>query len=241
MSKKSRSGNRPESGGVKPDQPLIDTPERFAAAFDVSRETIARLETYAELLRRWQKGTNLVSPATLDQVWHRHFADSAQLLTYAPNAARWLDLGSGAGFPGLVVAICRANREDGVVHLIESNARKCAFLHEVVRETGCSVEIHHTRVESLWSDDRLMGVDCITARAFAPLPRLLELSAPFFGRTTRGLFLKGHQAGAELDAARENWRVQAHLHRSVTQTQAWIVELSDLRRGESDHVEGTEA
>ncbi len=241
MSKKTRPGSRPEPGTAKPDLPLIDTPETFAAVFDVSRETIARLETYARLLRRWQMGTNLVSPATLDQVWHRHFADSAQLLKYAPDAARWLDLGSGAGFPGLVVAICRANREDGRVHLVESNARKCAFLHEVVRETGCSVEIHHSRVESLWGDDRLIGVDCITARAFAPLPKLLQLSAPFFGRTTRGLFLKGNRARAELDAAREGWRVRANLYPSVTQAKAWVVELSDLRRRESDHVEGTDA
>ncbi|MEM8744693.1 MAG: 16S rRNA (guanine(527)-N(7))-methyltransferase RsmG [Pseudomonadota bacterium] len=241
MSKNSRSEHPPESGVSVVNLPLIDTPQKFAAAFDVSRETVARLEVYEKLLRQWQKGTNLVSPATLDQIWHRHFADSAQLLRFAPETAQWLDLGTGAGFPGLVVAVCRANRDTGTVHVIESNARKCAFVHEVVRETGCSVEIHQTRVESLWGNDRLTGVDCVTARALAPLPSLLELSAPFFGPNTRGLFLKGHQAKAELENASENWRFRAESHPSVTRADAWIVEISDLRRRESDNVEGAKA
>ena len=123
----------------------------FAAAFNVSRETIARLETYEALLRQWQKAVNLVAPSTLDAIWHRHFADSAQLLPLAPGARTWVDLGSGAGFPGLVVAILLADRVthphprplpaegEGAaapthVTLIESNARKCAFLREVVRK-----------------------------------------------------------------------------------------------------------
>ncbi|MDA7946412.1 MAG: 16S rRNA (guanine(527)-N(7))-methyltransferase RsmG [Hyphomicrobiaceae bacterium] len=215
---------------------LIDTPEKFADEFDVSRETVARLEIYERLLRQWQKGTNLVSPATLDQIWHRHFADSAQLLNYAPRSADWIDMGTGAGFPGLVVAICSANRDTGTVHLVESNARKCAFVREVVRETGCFVEMHQTRVESLWGDDRLTGVGCITARALAPLSDLLELSAPFFGPTARGLFLKGGKAEVELEDSAENWRFQADMHPSITDARARIVELSDLRRRKSDNV-----
>lgn len=213
-----------------PELPLIDTPEQFAKRFNVSRETLERLKIYEQLLKRWQKGTNLVSPATLDQVWHRHFADSAQLITHASDAANWLDLGSGAGFPGLVVAICRANQEDGAVHLVESNARKCAFAHEVVRETGCSVEIHQTRIESLWGDDKLSNVECVTARALAPLSELLELAAPFFGASTRGLFLKGRQTDGELSQARQKWSFEPKTHPSLTDVQARVVELRDLRQ-----------
>jgi len=220
--------------------PLIDTPEKFAARFDVSRETVDRLKVYERLLKQWQKGTNLVAASTLDQIWHRHFADSAQLVAFASDGSNWLDLGSGAGFPGLAVAICRANQEDGCVHLVESSSRKCAFAHEVVRETGCSVEIHQTRIESLWGNDRLMNIDRITARALAPLDDLLKLSAPFFGPSTLGLFLKGNQANAELNRAEQDWRFRATLHQSITQAQAWVVELSELRTRKSGHVEGAD-
>ena len=143
---------------------IIRGPEDFAAAFDVSRETIARLATYEALLRQWQKAVNLVAPSTLDAVWHRHFADSAQLLSLAPTARTWVDLGSGAGFPGLVVAILLASSPsphassawgEGIgaeppaarVTLIESNARKCAFLREVVRQTGIAASPNPA---SLW-------------------------------------------------------------------------------------------
>ena len=176
----------------------ITGPDDFAEAFAVSRETAARLEAYERLLHQWQKGTNLVSPATLDEIWQRHFADSAQLLSIAGDWTRWVDLGSGAGFPGLVVAICAANQEDRRVHIVESNARKSAFCHEVVRETGCSVEIHQSRIESLQGDDRLTGADIVSARALAPMSQLFRLSAPFFGPSTTGLFPKGRQVQAEL-------------------------------------------
>src|SRR5436190_21201457 len=136
----------------------IRGPEDFAAAVGASRETLDRLATYEQLLRQWQKTINLVAPSTLDAIWHRHFADSAQLLPLAPQAATWVDLGSGAGFPGLVLAILLANgvrpsarnlvlAADGAegsdpttprVTLIESNARKCAFLREVARQTRVS-------------------------------------------------------------------------------------------------------
>lgn len=216
---------------------LIDTPERFAERFNVSRETLERLRIYETLLKRWQKGTNLVAQATLDQIWHRHFADSAQLLAHAPDSATWLDLGSGAGFPGLVIAICAANREDGVVHVVESNARKCAFMQEVVRETGCSVEIHQARIESLWGSDRVGTPEVVTARALAPMADLLTLAAPFLGPGTTGLFLKGRQLQREqLDAAK-NWSYDAHLYPSATDEQACIVQVSGLRRKGTRHVE----
>ena len=210
--------------------PLIDTPERFASHFNVSRETLQRLEIFEALLRQWQKGTNLVASNTLDHIWHRHIADSAQLLRLAPDSAEWLDLGSGAGLPGLVIAICSANREDSHVHIVESNARKCAFCQEVVRETGCSVEIHCQRIESLSGSDRFDRVEIVTARALAPLNELLKLAAPFFQAHTMGLFLKGRNAAIEQADAAKNWSYEAQLHPSVTQRQAHIIQINSLRR-----------
>ncbi len=213
----------------------IDTPQRFAARFNVSRETIERLQIYEALLTQWQKGVNLVAAKTLEDVWHRHFADSAQLLAHAPDAATWLDLGSGAGFPGLVIAICVANREDSHVHIVESNARKCAFCQEVVRETGCSVEIHQARIESLGTGDRLIEAEIVTARALAPLEVLYQLASPFLSPGKTGLFLKGRQVEQELEQAAKNWQSDVQLHPSLTDARARIVELKALRRKQSAH------
>jgi 16S rRNA (guanine527-N7)-methyltransferase len=146
---------------------------------------------------------NLVAPATLSEVWHRHFADSAQLLALAPaDARRWLDLGSGAGFPGLVLAILLAGRGGTArVTLVESDTRKAAFLREVARQTGAPVDILSIRIEALPTQASLQAVDVVTARALAPLPRLLELAVPVFGANTVGLFLKGREAAAEVAQA----------------------------------------
>jgi 16S rRNA (guanine527-N7)-methyltransferase len=180
----------------------IGGPDDFARAFSVSRETLANFGLYAELLKRWQNAVNLVAPSTLGEVWHRHFADSAQLLAHAPrDARRWLDLGSGGGFPGLVLAILLAERGGTHVTLVESDARKAAFLREVARQTGAPVDILSIRIEALPTHASLKPVDVVTARALAPLPRLLELAAPVFGANTVGLFLKGREAAAEVAAA----------------------------------------
>jgi 16S rRNA (guanine527-N7)-methyltransferase len=178
-------------------------PEEFARTFSVSRETLDRLDLYANELARWQKAVNLVAPATLSEVWHRHFADSAQLLALAPaDARRWLDLGSGAGFPGLVLAILLAGRGGTArVTLVESDTRKAAFLREVARQTGAPVDILSIRIEALPTHASLQAVDVVTARALAPLPRLLELAVPVFGANTVGLFLKGREAAAEVAQA----------------------------------------
>jgi 16S rRNA (guanine527-N7)-methyltransferase len=212
--------------------PTIDGPEAFVAAFDVSHETIDRLTLYETLLKRWQKAVNLVAPATLDQVWHRHFADSAQLVALAPAARIWLDLGTGAGFPGMVIAILLANRPNVSVHLVESNARKCAFLREVARQTGTSVEIHQTRIESLAGVDRVIRPDVIVARALSPLPKLLGQALPFFGPATRALFLKGRTVDAELDAAQERYVFDWVMHSSRTDPGGRIVEIAALRKKE---------
>ena len=209
---------------------LIDGPESFAEALNVPHETIHRLTRYAELLAHWQKSINLVAPLTLPEVWSRHFADSAQLRSLAPDARLWLDLGSGAGFPGLVVAILQAQVPDFRMHLVESNAKKCAFLAEVARATSAPVDIHAMRIEELAERAQSLRPDVVSARALAPLPRLLELAEPFFGEGTRGLFLKGRETEAEIEAAKAGWAFDVRLHPSLTAEDARIVEVTDLHR-----------
>ena len=208
----------------------IDGPEKFATAFDVSRETIDRLQCYEDTLRQWQKAVNLVAPATLDDIWHRHFADSAQLCALAPDAKKWLDLGTGAGFPGMVVAILLANRDDISVSLVESNARKCAFLKEIARRTGVTVEIQCARIESLADADMVDAPDITSARALAPLPKLLGLAQSCFGLHTTGLFLKGRGLDEELEAARKIFQFDAKLYPSRTGSGAGIVAISGLQK-----------
>jgi 16S rRNA (guanine527-N7)-methyltransferase len=212
-------------------EPLAPSgPDDFAEVFKVPRETIHRLLRYADLLAHWQKSTNLVARSTLPSLWSRHFADSAQLRDLAPDARLWLDLGSGAGFPGLVVAILlQAGRPDFRMHLVEANKKKCAFLAEVARETGAPVDIHDMRIEELAETPQRLMPDVVSARALAPLPRLFELAAPFFGATTRGLFLKGREADAELETASREWELTSRLHPSVTARDAEVVEVTGLR------------
>jgi 16S rRNA (guanine527-N7)-methyltransferase len=207
----------------------IGGPQEFAEAFKVPRETIHRLIRYAEVLTDWQKRTNLVGPSTLPALWSRHFADSAQLCGLAPNARLWLDLGSGAGFPGLVIAIIQAGTPDFHMHLVESNRKKCAFLGEVARETEAPVDIHAMRIEELAESDQSLRPDVVSARALAPLPRLFELAAPFFGERTKGLFPKGREAEAELAAARKDWEFDFRLHPSLTAENSHIVGVTGLR------------
>ena len=209
---------------------LIDGPESFAEALNVPHETIHRLTRYAELLAHWQKSTNLVAPSTLPEVWSRHFADSAQLRSLAPDARLWLDLGSGAGFPGLVMAILQAQVPDFRMHLVESNAKKCAFLAEVARATSAPVDIHAMRIEELAERAQSLRPDVVSARALAPLPRLLELAEPFCGEGTKGLFLKGRETEAEIEAAKAGWTFDVRLHPSLTAEDARIVEVTDLHR-----------
>jgi 16S rRNA (guanine527-N7)-methyltransferase len=168
------------------------TPEQFQAATGVSRETLGSLVRYAEALARWQPRINLVAPATLPDLWRRHMLDSAQLVPLIPSGARRLiDLGSGAGFPGLVLAILGVPE----VHLVEANARKCAFLREAARLAGAgTVTIHNRRIESMPPEP----FDVVTARALAPLSRLLPLARRFAGPDTIFLFPKGRAVSEEL-------------------------------------------
>jgi 16S rRNA (guanine527-N7)-methyltransferase len=195
----------------------IDGPETFRSAFEVSRETVERLAIYERLLRQWQKAVNLVAPSTLSDVWHRHIADTAQVADLVPPSAKsLLDLGSGGGFPGLVLAIMLSERHSIRTVLVESDARKAAFLRDVARGTGTLVEILSTRIENEETQLRVGTVDVVTARALAPLSRLLTLAAPFFTAPTVGLFLKGRDVHGEITAARGVWQFDVELVPSRT-------------------------
>jgi 16S rRNA (guanine527-N7)-methyltransferase len=208
----------------------VDTPDEFQARFGISRATREKLETYEALLKRWQKTINLVAPGTLDEIWHRHFADSAQLWQHRPaNARTWLDLGSGAGFPGLVLAIMAAET-GGTRHiLVESDSRKAAFLREVARETRVAVDILCMRIESVETHAKVGVADCVTARALAPLSRLVEIAAPYFASSTLGLFLKGREVAAEVEKAAQDWQFAFELIPSVTEEGGRVVLLKALK------------
>ena len=202
-------------------------PTDLARDLDVSRETLARLEVYAALLHRWQKAINLVAPASLPDLWRRHMLDSAQLRALAPEGARvWLDLGSGAGFPGLVVAALCAGRPGFAVHLVESDRRKCAFLRAAVVEMGLDVAVHACRIEAAPP----IRADVISARALAPLDRLLGYAARFAGADTRLLLPKGRDVHQELDAAARLWRFRADVTPSRSDAGGGIVVIDGFAR-----------
>ncbi len=204
----------------------------FLEAVAVSRETRAALETYAALLEKWQQKLNLVGPATLGTLWLRHFLDSAQLLdlvaTHRPGGlpAHWLDLGSGAGFPGLVIAILGG----GPVDLVESDARKCVFLRQVVAATGAPARVHETRIEALEGT----AADIVTARALAPLPRLLALAAPLLAAGREIWLLKGARVEEELTSCRQSWTFDLESFPSRTETGARILRIRNVERVEAE-------
>ena len=195
----------------------------------VSRETEQRLDRYVDLLREWQAKTNLVAPSTLPTLWTRHISDSLQLLALAPSAKVWVDLGSGGGFPGIVLACVLAEGQGSMVHLVERNAKKAAFLREALRVTGSQGTVHLSDIED--SVDRIKGaVDCVTARAVAPLHQLIGFAEPLVKRGAKALFLKGQDVEAELTEATKYWNIVPNLHSSRTGGQGWIVELDRIER-----------
>ena len=220
--------------------PVLASDKAAALALTpVSRETEIRLDRFVELLREWQAKTNLVAPSTLPTLWTRHIADSLQLLTLAPDAKIWVDLGSGGGFPGIVLACALAEVSGGMVHLVERNAKKAAFLREALRITGASGTVHLADIED--SVDRITGpVDCVTARAVAPLHQLIGFAEPLVGRGAKALFLKGQDVEAELTKATKCWKIDSQLHSSRTGGHGWIVELDRIgRRNQSATAHGT--
>ena len=208
-------------------EPLLDA-QGFAEIIPVSRETLARLEAYAALLTRWSARINLIGRDTITDLWRRHILDSAQLRAFVPNRARsMIDLGSGAGLPGLVLAIL------GVpgVELIEADSRKCAFLREALRVTGAAALIRPCRIEAVPRHP----VDIITARACAPLDRLVGLAEPFLGPDSECLFLKGERIEQELTIAREGWTMTVSACQSRSDPRGVVLRLQqvarELRRG----------
>ncbi|PJI38488.1 16S rRNA (guanine(527)-N(7))-methyltransferase RsmG [Ferrovibrio sp.] len=182
------------------------TPAQFQQATHCSAAAISRLEAYAALIAKWQKAINLVAPKTLPELWSRHFLDSAQLLEHAPrDTMRWLDLGSGGGFPGLVIAAV----SEAQVHMVESDQRKSAFLREAARAMGVTATVHVKRIEAVDAAvlHAAMGgaPQVISARALAPLSDLIGLAQPLAGADTVYLFPKGRNAEDELTEARRYW------------------------------------
>ena len=198
------------------------TADDFSRLIPVSRETLDRLSLYAELLIKWQARINLVGPATLPDLWRRHFLDSAQLAAHLP-AGPVLDLGSGAGFPGLVLAILG----HGPVHLVESDQRKCAFLREAARLTGAEVVIHSQRIEGLQN----FSVAAVTARALASVAKLLEWAEPFLEPDTQCLFLKGQRCDEELTEAAKQWHITIERIPSLSDPSGLILHLREVHRG----------
>ena len=197
--------------------------EAFAEQLGVSRETLERLTVHLDLLRRWQPAINLVGPATLADPWRRHILDSAQLAAHLPaGAANLVDLGSGAGFPGMVLALLGV----GGVHLIEADRRKAQFLREVARATGAPATIHAARIERM--QDWPAAV--VTARALAPLPRLLELADRFLVSDSVCLLLKGKSVERELTNARVSWHMVSETFPSLSDPLGTVLKLRGICR-----------
>jgi 16S rRNA (guanine527-N7)-methyltransferase len=211
-----------------PDDSGTFGPEEFAAAVPVSRETLAHLKLFASLLTDWNERHNLVSRSSLGDVWRRHFLDSAQLAAFVPlTAASLVDLGSGAGFPGLVLAEMLRGRGLFRSVLYESTGKKAEFLKSVAERLKLrGVEIRQTRLESANAE----VFDIITARACAPLPRLLAYAQPFWGPMTKALLLKGQNVEAELTEARKSWSMELERHPSRSDASGVILEIRELHR-----------
>ena len=197
-------------------------PEEFAAQMGVSRETLARLKAYADMLTDWNERHNLIARSTLPDLWRRHFWDSAQLAPLIPHTAKTLaDLGSGAGFPGLVLAVLRP---DLAVTLHEATTKKCAFLQAAAERMGLHVTIENARMEDLPP----RPFDVVTARACAPLPQLLEYAHRFMSPNSVCLFLKGQNVGSELTEAAKYWNIKVSQVPSQTDPSGAIVTVREL-------------
>lgn len=195
----------------------------------VSRETMEMLEQYHSLLLQWQKTINLVAPSTLDSAWFRHFVDSAQLFDLAPKTAtHWLDLGSGAGFPGLVIAaMSKESQPNMKVTFVESDIRKCGFMREAARKMGVHVQILTRRVE----DIPIQSADVISARALSNLASLIDLASPHVSPGTCLLFPKGSTHKAELETVPHEWQSRAEIIQSKTRQDAVVIRFNALDHG----------
>ncbi len=197
------------------------------AAGNVSRETFDRLLAFERHFQKWNRSINLVAASTQKDAWSRHVLDSAQLAAIEPDARRWVDLGSGGGFPGLVMAFLLAER-GGTIDLVESNRKKAGFLQATVGQFGLSARVIARRIEDAYP--LVPAPEIVTARALAPLGALLDLSAPWLTAGARGLFHKGRDYEREVEESAHRWRFDLVEHRSLVDPQGVILELRDLRR-----------
>jgi len=197
------------------------------ARLGVSRESLARLEVLVSVLGRWQKRINLIAPSTLAEIWNRHILDSAQLLPLIPKGVEAIaDLGSGGGFPSLVLAAIQPAK----VHLYESNAKKVAFLEEALRQMKVEAVVHCQRLQLREAPQNMPKVQLVTARAFAPLSELLAYAEPFMAQGATGLFHKGQDVDAELTQAAKSWKITAQKHSSLTDSKAVILDVKEIIR-----------
>jgi 16S rRNA (guanine527-N7)-methyltransferase len=195
---------------------------------DVSRETFQRLLAFEVLFLKWSKAFNLAAPSTHVDLWDRHILDSAQLVSIERPKDTWLDIGSGGGLPGVIMAIFMAEYKSGHVHLVESNGKKVAFLRNAIAETGAAGTIHQLRIEDA---AKIVGsAQIITARALAALPKLLELSQPWLTTGATALFHKGREYRSEIKLARDEWQFDLIEHRSAIDRESTILEIRSLQR-----------
>jgi len=199
--------------------------QEAVAALGVSRETMARLERYVLLLDQWRKRMNLIGPREMDHVWARHVLDSAQLIPFTGHDSQVLDIGSGAGFPGLVLS-CVAAEGAGRVTLVESVGKKCAFLSAVIADLGLPAAVSNRRIETLEPH----RVDFVTARALAPLSRLLDYAEPWIGKGATALFFKGEHWREELTQAQEYWNLAYEAIPSRTNGAGVILKIMEATR-----------
>ena len=193
----------------------------------VSRETLERLEAFEAQFRHWAQRINLAAPSTLDQLWTRHILDSAQLARIEPHALHWLDIGSGGGFPGIVMAILLTERPGSSIDLIESNNKKAAFLRHAIGLLALPARVHICRIED--APDRVAAPEIVTARALAPLPNLLGLASPWLLAGATGLFHKGRDYRAEIAESRDEWQFDLVEHISKIDPDSRILSITGLR------------
>ncbi len=206
----------------------MSCPDHIQTKLNVSRETLTRLETLADLLVKWNPRINLVSKSTIDDLWTRHILDSVQVLRSAPaTVEHWVDIGSGGGFPGLVIALMSAEPEaPEKVTLIESDQRKCAFLRTVLRETGVSATVVTERIEKAVPQN----ADVLSARALADLSLLCGFGERHLSASGAAVFPKGARWEKELQSAQESWSFDCEVVKSITDPEAVILKIGELKR-----------